>query len=190
VHIRMCDGHMLANARYSAHPSAHARAHTHAHTRTHTQTHTRACTHTRARTHARTHARTQAHTHPHAHAVPRVPLQYFDRRSLHADGDPARRRRPCTPDTRNPSQITSKLIPDQFHSLDEVQAALRSAGLERLNFVVGIDFTSSNCWDGESLHDENLPSRMPYAQAIQAVKTLSVFDDDNLIPCYGFGCDR
>jgi E3 ubiquitin-protein ligase RGLG len=90
-----------------------------------------------------------------------------------------------------------KFIPDQFHSLEEVQAALRGAGLESSNLVVGIDFTSSNSWtgkrsfNGKSLHHQDHDFLTPYAQAVRIIgKTLSVFDDDNLIPCYGFGCDR
>jgi E3 ubiquitin-protein ligase RGLG len=90
-----------------------------------------------------------------------------------------------------------KFIPDQFRSLDEAQAALRSAGLESSNLIVGIDFTSSNSWtgkrtfNGSSLHQMNHDFLTPYAQAVQIIgKTLSAFDDDNLIPCYGFGCDR
>ncbi|KAK4762488.1 hypothetical protein SAY86_008256 [Trapa natans] len=84
-------------------------------------------------------------------------------------------------------------IADNYHTLDEVTAALAQAGLESSNLIVGIDFTKSNEWTGvksfnrRSLHhigDE--PN--PYEQAISIIgKTLSAFDEDNLIPCYGFG---
>ncbi|ESW31680.1 hypothetical protein PHAVU_002G258600 [Phaseolus vulgaris] len=84
-------------------------------------------------------------------------------------------------------------IADDYNSLDEVTSALSHAGLESSNLIVGIDFTKSNEWTGKrsfnrkSLHhigsDHN-----PYEQAISIIgKTLSAFDEDNLIPCFGFG---
>ncbi|XP_057550363.1 E3 ubiquitin-protein ligase RGLG3 isoform X1 [Amaranthus tricolor] len=84
-------------------------------------------------------------------------------------------------------------IPDNFNSLEEVTAALREAGLESSNLILGIDFTKSNEWSGKfsfnrkSLHavggDPN-----PYERAISIIgRSLSPFDDDNLIPCFGFG---
>ncbi|KAM1350381.1 hypothetical protein ACFX2F_004339 [Malus domestica] len=84
-------------------------------------------------------------------------------------------------------------IPDNFTSLQQVTDALRKEGLESSNLIVGIDFTKSNEWTGKvsfrnrSLHaigDE--PN--PYEKAISIIgKTLSPFDEDNLIPCFGFG---
>ncbi|PKI77104.1 hypothetical protein CRG98_002607 [Punica granatum] len=84
-------------------------------------------------------------------------------------------------------------IADNYRSLDEVTAALAQAGLESSNLIVGIDFTKSNEWTGsrsfnrKSLHHiGNDPN--PYEEAISIIgKTLSAFDEDNLIPCYGFG---
>lgn len=84
-------------------------------------------------------------------------------------------------------------IADNYRTLDEVTAALAQAGLESSNLIVGIDFTKSNEWTGaksfnrRSLHHiGNDPN--PYEEAISIIgKTLSVFDEDNLIPCYGFG---
>ncbi|KAH9720530.1 E3 ubiquitin-protein ligase RGLG2 [Citrus sinensis] len=84
-------------------------------------------------------------------------------------------------------------IDDNYHSLEQVTDALARAGLESSNLIVGIDFTKSNEWTGarsfqrRSLHhigdDQN-----PYEQAISIIgKTLSSFDEDNLIPCFGFG---
>ncbi|CAA7023632.1 unnamed protein product [Microthlaspi erraticum] len=85
------------------------------------------------------------------------------------------------------------LIRDDYRSIDEVTAALSQAGLESSNLIVGIDVTKSNEWTGErsfnrkSLHDIG-PTPNPYEQAISIIgKTLSSFDEDNLIPCYGFG---
>ncbi|KAL9689929.1 hypothetical protein QQ045_010320 [Rhodiola kirilowii] len=85
-------------------------------------------------------------------------------------------------------------IADNYSSLDEVSAALLQAGLESSNLIVGIDFTKSNEWTGsrsfnhKSLHHLGGTSQNPYEQAISIIgRTLSAFDEDNLIPCYGFG---
>ncbi|KAL3751816.1 hypothetical protein ACJRO7_012622 [Eucalyptus globulus] len=84
-------------------------------------------------------------------------------------------------------------IADNYHSLHEVTSALAQAGLESSNLIVGIDFTKSNEWTGarsfhrQSLHDID-HGQNPYEQAISIIgKTLSTFDEDNLIPCFGFG---
>ncbi|XP_020227402.1 E3 ubiquitin-protein ligase RGLG5 isoform X1 [Cajanus cajan] len=84
-------------------------------------------------------------------------------------------------------------IADNYRSLDEVTAALANAGLESSNLIVGIDFTKSNEWTGKrsfnrkSLHDIG-SGQNPYEQAISIIgKTLSAFDEDNMIPCFGFG---
>ncbi|KAJ4965067.1 hypothetical protein NE237_016916 [Protea cynaroides] len=87
----------------------------------------------------------------------------------------------------------STYIPDNFSSLDEVISALREAGLESSNLILGIDFTKSNEWTGKysfnrrSLHAiGSIPN--PYEQAISIIgRTLSPFDEDNWIPCFGFG---
>ncbi|KAM1428510.1 hypothetical protein ACFX2I_044828 [Malus domestica] len=84
-------------------------------------------------------------------------------------------------------------IADSYNSLEEVTEALARAGLESSNLIVGIDFTKSNEWTGarsfhrKSLHHVgNTPN--PYEHAISIIgKTLAVFDEDNLIPCFGFG---
>ncbi|KAL5572819.1 hypothetical protein UlMin_022416 [Ulmus minor] len=84
-------------------------------------------------------------------------------------------------------------IADNYNSLEEVTGALARAGLESSNLIVGIDFTKSNEWTGaksfnrRSLHHiGDTPN--PYEQAITIIgKTLAAFDEDNLIPCYGFG---
>ncbi|CBI16816.3 hypothetical protein VitviT2T_000594 [Vitis vinifera] len=84
-------------------------------------------------------------------------------------------------------------IADNYNSLDQVTAALAQAGLESSNLIVGIDFTKSNEWTGsrsfnrKSLHHIGR-GQNPYEQAISIIgKTLSAFDEDNLIPCFGFG---
>ncbi|XP_073132650.1 E3 ubiquitin-protein ligase RGLG1-like isoform X2 [Henckelia pumila] len=84
-------------------------------------------------------------------------------------------------------------IEDNYQTLDQVTAALSRAGLESSNLIVGIDFTKSNEWTGaksfkrKSLHHVG-NGQNPYEQAITIIgKTLSSFDEDNLIPCFGFG---
>ncbi|KAL7232671.1 hypothetical protein ACSBR2_010643 [Camellia fascicularis] len=84
-------------------------------------------------------------------------------------------------------------IADNYNTLEEVTEALARAGLESSNLIVGIDFTKSNEWTGarsfnrRSLHHIGDVSN-PYEQAISIIgKTLTAFDEDNLIPCFGFG---
>lgn len=84
-------------------------------------------------------------------------------------------------------------IADDYNSLEQVTEALAHAGLESSNLIVGIDFTKSNEWTGarsynrKSLHHlGDAPN--PYEQAISIIgRTLTAFDEDNLIPCFGFG---
>eukprot|EP00276_Gloeochaete_wittrockiana_P009769 CAMPEP_0184649346 /NCGR_PEP_ID=MMETSP0308-20130426/6683_1 /TAXON_ID=38269 /ORGANISM="Gloeochaete witrockiana, Strain SAG 46.84" /LENGTH=355 /DNA_ID=CAMNT_0027081987 /DNA_START=214 /DNA_END=1281 /DNA_ORIENTATION=- len=86
--------------------------------------------------------------------------------------------------------------PDQYESIEEVQEALFRAGLKSSSLIVGIDFTRSNTengeytYDGHSLHQlYNNDHRLnPYQEVIKTIgKTLARFDDDGLIPVYGFG---
>jgi len=83
---------------------------------------------------------------------------------------------------------------DVYKSVEEVQEALRKAGLESSNLIIGIDYTKSNTYTGKNtfgnrcLHEIS-PGRLnPYQEAIQIIgKTLEPFDDDKLIPAFGFG---
>ncbi|GJP49157.1 hypothetical protein CLOM_g8407 [Closterium sp. NIES-68] len=84
------------------------------------------------------------------------------------------------------------IIPDTFRSI--AQEKLREVGLESSNLIVAVDFTKSNEWTGKqsfggrSLHAIAPGVANPYEQAIDIIgQTLSAFDEDNLIPCYGFG---
>eukprot|EP00210_Caulerpa_lentillifera_P007125 g6817.t1 len=84
-------------------------------------------------------------------------------------------------------------IGNNFKTLPEVQQALAQAGLEACQLIVGVDFTKSNLWtgkntfNGRSLHAIDGGSN-PYQTAVTLIaRTLESFDDDNLIPCYGFG---
>ncbi|KAJ4892587.1 E3 ubiquitin-protein ligase RGLG1 [Raphanus sativus] len=85
-------------------------------------------------------------------------------------------------------------ISDNYASLDQVSEALGRAGLESSNLILGIDFTKSNEWTGaksfnkKSLHHISSNTPNPYEQAITIIgRTLASFDEDNLIPCFGFG---
>eukprot|EP00775_Hariotina_reticulata_P010568 gene10568-10728_t len=89
--------------------------------------------------------------------------------------------------------VRFKTIVDSFTTLDQVTAALRQEGLESSNLIVAVDFTKSNEWTGKysfggrSLHHLG-QARNPYEEVITAIgKTLSSFDDDQLVPAYGFG---
>ena len=86
---------------------------------------------------------------------------------------------------------------DNYTDLPALQADLRRAGLESSNLIVGIDFTKSNTWTGRAtnggrcLHDCSTGAPNPYEAALAIIaKTLAPFDDDGLIPVYGFGCSR
>ncbi|KAK8698350.1 hypothetical protein V6N13_114474 [Hibiscus sabdariffa] len=86
-----------------------------------------------------------------------------------------------------------RFIADNFSTIHQVTAALRDSGLESSNLIIGIDFTKSNEWTGQlsfnrqSLHAIGATPN-PYEKAISIIgKTLAPFDDDNLIPCLGFG---
>jgi len=83
---------------------------------------------------------------------------------------------------------------DRFQSLQEVQDGLRDAGLESSNLIVGLDFTKSNTWNGKKTFGGRclhaiVPDYMnPYQEVIFILgRTLAAFDDDNLIPVFGFG---
>ncbi|XP_076885817.1 E3 ubiquitin-protein ligase RGLG2-like [Bidens hawaiensis] len=84
-------------------------------------------------------------------------------------------------------------IDDNYNSLEQVTDALARAGLESSNLIVGVDFTKSNEWTGarsfnrRCLH--HIGNKMnPYEAAISIIgRTLASFDEDNLIPCFGFG---
>ncbi|GER33827.1 calcium-dependent phospholipid-binding protein [Striga asiatica] len=84
-------------------------------------------------------------------------------------------------------------IDDNYTTLEQVTRALYESGLESSNLIVGIDFTKSNEWMGrESFNGRSLhyigQCMNPYEHAISIIgRTLSSFDEDNLIPCFGFG---
>ncbi|KAL6135841.1 hypothetical protein ACLB2K_068066 [Fragaria x ananassa] len=101
-----------------------------------------------------------------------------------------------------------QVLGDEFWIMDEVMPRLGSGlkPLQRFQRLlipgismcrkekgVGIDFTKSNEWTGKnsfnrrSLHHIG-GGQNPYEHAITIIgKTLAAFDEDNIIPCYGFG---
>lgn len=95
--------------------------------------------------------------------------------------------------------VSFSAIRDRFSSLEAVQQALRERGLESSELIVGVDFTQSNeytgaaTFGGRSLHevDRQGYELNPYQQVLRIVATtLRPFDDDHLIPAYGFGDAR
>lgn len=84
---------------------------------------------------------------------------------------------------------------DHFHSFQEVSESCKKAGLEKCGLIIGVDYTASNEWqgrksfNGQCLH-KIIPGRVynPYQKVISIIgQTLEPFDDDNIIPAYGFG---
>lgn len=101
---------------------------------------------------------------------------------------------------------------DRFTSIEQVQVGLRESGLESSNLIVAVDYTKSNLWQtkygAQGLHtiapgsvpapgsevNVNTPwpprgvTENPYQRVIRSIGlTLSAFDDDGLIPVFGFG---
>lgn len=91
--------------------------------------------------------------------------------------------------------VSFTAIEDSFGSLEAVQQALRARGLESSELIVGVDFTASNqhmgaaTFGGKSLHTVTMDGeRNPYEHVLKNIAdTLHPFDDDHLIPAYGFG---
>ncbi len=84
---------------------------------------------------------------------------------------------------------------DRFSNYSEVAAAVKHAGLEKSDIIVGIDFSASNEWQGRKtynskcLHDvSNNKSFNPYQRVLSILgATMEQFDSDHMIPVYGFG---
>ncbi len=102
----------------------------------------------------------------------------------------------------NLKRTKSKTIKDRFTTYSQLEDELRRFGLESSNLILAIDFTKSNSWNGKGegnkynyYPNENLHSIFPspnlYEQVISLMgATLEPFDDDKLIPTYGFGDER
>ena len=111
--------------------------------------------------------------------------------------DERRRERGATISPRGPSG-SQRFVPRQVQELREVQEFLHESDVGEVQLMIGIDFAGSNDWNGHktfggrSLHAVDAGVPTPYEAAIRAIcKTMAVFDDDdNTIPCYGFGDHR
>lgn len=81
----------------------------------------------------------------------------------------------------------------QPKSLEEVTVALAIAGLKSYDLIVGIDFSKNNEWTAAKSYNKRSLHHIedelnPVEQAISIIgKTLLAFDQDNWIPCFGFG---
>lgn len=84
---------------------------------------------------------------------------------------------------------------DHFSTFEDVIDACRRAGLEKCQFILGIDFSASNEWQGRKtfggrcLH-RIVPGKLlnPYQKVISIVgRTLESFDKDSYVPVFGFG---
>lgn len=98
--------------------------------------------------------------------------------------------------SNNKRMSSFRRISDTIESFEQLQDALRRCGLESSQLCIGIDCTASNeytgskSFGGKSLHylDPAGEVQNPYEVAISIIgKTLATFDEDNLIPVYGFG---
>ena len=93
-----------------------------------------------------------------------------------------------------PQKRAFHAIADHYRTMEELQSALRTAGLESSNLIIGVDFTKSNEWTGKNtfgghcLHALNTGGMNPYQRVMDVMcRTLEPFDDDKLIPVFGFG---
>ena len=89
-------------------------------------------------------------------------------------------------------KITDPIL-TTYETVEELQEALTKAGLESSNLIVGIDFTGSNATSGQRTYGRNMhhidPNNPnPYMKVMDIIgRVLAPFDDDGLIPVFGFG---
>ena len=96
--------------------------------------------------------------------------------------------------TRNDKERACRR-PEPYLTLSDLQTAMRTAGLEASHLIIGIDFTKSNTWSGMKsfegfcLHDTSRKGmENPYQRVMRIIsKSLSCYDEDQIIPAYGFG---
>ncbi|KAF0747346.1 hypothetical protein AaE_007759, partial [Aphanomyces astaci] len=92
------------------------------------------------------------------------------------------------------AQSSFQRIANNYSNLRDLKQDLRRRGLESCNLILGIDFTKSNEWTGkrtfrgQCLHDVSSMRPNLYEEVMDIVgRTLCDFDDDNIIPVFGFG---
>jgi len=98
---------------------------------------------------------------------------------------------PSKAGSRAPPPPPPHRIADNFSSLASLKAALHDTQLENCNLIVAVDFTKSNEWTGKASYGgKNLHAPggdNQYEAALSLCESLSEFDEDGLIPAYGFG---
>ena len=88
---------------------------------------------------------------------------------------------------------SSAAIEDAYTSTAALKADLRAAGMESCNLVLAIDHTHSNTFTGRrtfgglNLHTLSATLNLYEQAASMVARTLAEFDEDGLIPTYGFG---
>jgi hypothetical protein len=96
--------------------------------------------------------------------------------------------------TKELSTVTTEALSrSRSRTIQDNQSLLTAVDLET-ELIVGIDFTFSNTWNGKhsfggrSLHAVNAGVPNPYMHVIATIaRTLEPYDQDGLIPCFGFG---
>ena len=95
--------------------------------------------------------------------------------------------------TKPEKEILNNPILTTYETLEELQEAMSKAGLESSNLIVGIDFTGSNATSGQRTYGRNMHSIIPnnpnpYMRVMDVMgRALAPYDDDGLIPVFGFG---
>ncbi|CAL6013358.1 Copine_I [Hexamita inflata] len=83
-------------------------------------------------------------------------------------------------------------LPDKYKSFDELEQAMRQAGIESIQLALGFDFSKSNEWSGEKSYRKPLHGGdylNPYLKVLSILEPIIPrFDDDGLIPAFRFGC--
>lgn len=97
-----------------------------------------------------------------------------------------------TTSSKQPPKFST--IQNSYESIEQLQEALQSAGLESSDLILGIDYTISNkdagkhTFNGLSLHALGLAYMNPYQHVISVLsRTLERFSDTKMIPAFGFG---
>lgn len=87
---------------------------------------------------------------------------------------------------------STEQLPDKYKTYDELEHALREAGIESMQLVVGFDFSKSNEWTGDKSYHKNLHGLdyvNPYMRVLNILEPIIPrFDDDGIIPAFRFGC--